>query len=77
MSNIGGDDDPDSPDLRLFITTGWQTTWIDMTPERLVELRDAIDEALRKADRCEHGVECGEYCRRCREEYRKAEQQNA
>jgi len=38
----------------------------------LAEIEAAIEEELGGRDVCEHGIRDGEYCRRCREEYRRA-----
>jgi hypothetical protein len=57
---ISGDDDPDSPDLRLSFVTEHGTVWHDMTPKRMAQLRDLIVEALQDCDQCEHWEGYGE-----------------
>lgn len=44
---ISGDDDAESPDLRISFAHGYSMVWYDMPPHRLAALRDLIDEALR------------------------------
>ena len=44
---ISGDDDAESPDLRLSFVHAYGVSWHDMPPHRLAALRDLIDEALR------------------------------
>ena len=43
---VSGDDDEDSPDLRLSFVYSQGMVWHDMPPKRLADLRDLIDEAL-------------------------------
>jgi hypothetical protein len=62
---ISGDDDPDSPDLRLSFVTEHGTVWHDMTPKRMAQLRDLIVEALQDCDQCEHGITNGDWCIDC------------
>lgn len=44
---VSGDDDPDSPDVRLSFVTPHGFASFDMTPRRLRELRDLLSDALR------------------------------
>jgi hypothetical protein len=73
---IEGDDDPDSPDLRISFQLGWLYAQADLTPQKLAQLRDAIEEALRKIERCEHGIEEGDWCAECNREYKAAMGEN-
>lgn len=43
---VSGDDDADSPDLRLSFVYSQGMVWHDMPPVRLAEFRDLINELL-------------------------------
>lgn len=62
---IGGDDDVESPDLRLSFTTSHGMCFHDMPPNRLAALGAMIFESLADNGFCRHGVADTDYCRDC------------
>ena len=47
---VSGDDDAESPDMRISFVYSHGISWHDMPPKRLAALRDLIEEALADID---------------------------
>lgn len=62
---VTGDDDAESPDMRICVVANGTMYHLDMPPKRMATLRDMISDALEEAGLCPHGWEASCICPHC------------